>query len=64
MPESCRQCGTPLTRDEIGRTKKLINRGATEFLCCACMAGHFAVTVDELRRKVEEFREIGCTLFE
>lgn len=64
MPEHCRQCGADLTRDEVGLTKKLINRGATEFLCYGCMAAHFAVTVEVLRQKAAEFREMGCTLFE
>ncbi len=63
MPECCR-CDTPLTRDEIGLTKKLINRGTTEYLCYACMAAHFRVTVEVLRQKVAEFREMGCTLFD
>lgn len=64
MPDACKQCGAPLTHDEIGLTKKLINRGCTEFLCYPCMAAHFQVTVDLLREKVEQFREMGCTLFE
>ena len=61
---SCIRCGAPLTRDEIGLTKKLINRGTVEYLCYHCLAAHFQVTVDDLRRKVEEFREMGCTLFQ
>lgn len=64
MNDPCQRCGAPLTRDEIGLTKKLINRGTTEYLCYDCMAAHFAVSVDALRRKVEEFREMGCTLFQ
>lgn len=68
MPEcagspACIRCGAPLTRDEIGLTKKLINRGCTEFLCYHCLAKHFQVTVEDLRRKIAEFREMGCTLF-
>ena len=63
MPE-CIRCGTPVTKDEIGLTKKLINRGCTEFQCLSCLAAHFRVTEDELKRKIEEFREMGCTLFE
>lgn len=64
MADACLQCASPLSRDEIGLTKKLINRGCTEFLCYACLAKRFDVTVEELRRKVEEFREMGCTLFD
>jgi hypothetical protein len=68
MPEcagspACIRCRAPLTRDEIVLTKKLINRGCTEFLCYTCLAAHFQVTVEDLLRKVEEFREMGCTLF-
>ena len=58
------QCGQPVNRDEIGLTKKLINRGATRYLCFACMAARFDVTVDDLLRKVAEFKEMGCTLFD
>lgn len=64
MADLCRRCGAPLTRDEIGLTKKLINRGCTEFLCYPCLAERFDVTVDLLRDKVEQFREMGCTVFE
>lgn len=64
MADACLQCASPLTRDEIGLTKKLINRGCTEFLCFRCMAEKFDATVADLLRKVEEFREMGCTLFE
>ena len=64
MPDTCLRCGQPVTKDEIGLTKKLINRGTTQWLCYACMSRHFDVTVDVLRRKVEEFREMGCLLFE
>ena len=63
MPEWVR-CHAPLTNDEIGLTKKLINRGTTEFLCYECLANHFRVTVELLREKVEQFREMGCTLFQ
>ena len=64
MHEQCRQCGAALTRDEVGLTKKLINRGATAYLCYACLAARFAVTVEVLKQKVADFREMGCTLFE
>ncbi|MDD6049799.1 MAG: hypothetical protein PUC00_00770 [Clostridiales bacterium] len=63
MHEQCCQCGAPLTQDEVGLTKKLINRGATSYLCYPCLAQRFAVTVEVLQEKVNEFREMGCTLF-
>ncbi len=60
----CYRCGAPLSQDEIGLTKKLINRGAADFLCYGCMAEHFLVTAAELQEKARQFREMGCTLFE
>lgn len=63
MPDSCFQCGRAVSPDEIGLTKKLINRGATKWLCYACLSRRFDVSVDVLLRKVEEFREMGCLLF-
>ncbi len=60
---ACLHCGKPLHPDEIGLTKKLINRGATVFFCIGCLAKRFEVTEDILYRKISEFREMGCTLF-
>ena len=61
--ERCARCGAPLSQDEIAVTKKLISRGATEFYCVACLAEWFEVTPDEIRRRIETFRRMGCTLF-
>ena len=60
----CRGCGRVLTRDEIALTRKLINRGATEYFCLTCLATHFQVPEDILREKIRQFREMGCTLFD
>ena len=59
----CNACGRLLESDEISLTKKMINRGASRFFCLSCLAVHFDVTEDILRRKIQEFREMGCTLF-
>ena len=59
----CTQCGVPVTRDEIGLTKKLINRGAREYLCIECLAKMFECPTDALRVKIEEWRAAGCALF-
>ena len=60
---ACRVCGRALTGDEIGMTKKMINRGAVEFFCMDCLAAYHGVPVEMLYRKLEEFRSQGCTLF-
>ena len=35
---ACMRCGASLTGEDIGAHKKLINRGATAFLCIDCLA--------------------------
>lgn len=63
MAERCALCGRTLESDEIALTRKLVNRGATRFFCLCCLGERFDVTEAELRRKIDEFREMGCTLF-
>lgn len=60
---TCKVCTKPLENDEIALTKKLINRGATEFMCIDCLAEKFEATREQLQGKIEEFRKMGCTLF-
>ena len=64
MMEKCRQCGRTLTADEVAVTKKMVNRGAREFYCVDCLAGHFKVTPEVIREKIQQFKEMGCTLFQ
>jgi uncharacterized protein YlaI len=59
----CTSCDRELNVIDIGLTKKLINRGATSFLCKKCLAVKFKVTEELLDQKVREFRDYGCVLF-
>jgi len=52
-----------LNKNEVGLTKKLINKNAEHFYCLECLAEYLEVDVDCLLEKVEEFKEQGCTLF-
>jgi len=61
--DTCMICGRKLERDEIALTRKLINRGATEFMCITCLADKFKVSEERLREKIEYFKSYGCTLF-
>ncbi len=63
MDSKCSKCGCTLTPDDIGATKKFINRGATEFFCLDCLAERFKVTRAYLEEKIEYLRKSGCTLF-
>lgn len=63
--KKCYVCGKePLTKNEIGLTKKLIDKNSKIFYCTPCLAEYLEVTEDELLDKVEEFKSEGCTLFE
>ncbi|MDD3412119.1 MAG: hypothetical protein PHY12_15045 [Eubacteriales bacterium] len=62
--DKCLTCGRALTRDEVALTRKLVNRGCTSFLCLRCMAARFDATEAQLRDKIQQFKEMGCTLFE
>lgn len=60
----CYVCGkTPLTKNEVGLTKKLIDKKTKVFYCIDCLAENLEVTTEELEAKIEEFKEEGCTLF-
>lgn len=60
----CAECGRELSRDEIALTKKMINRGLETFFCISCLAKRFAVSEELLKEKIEQFRMMGCTLFQ
>lgn len=62
--KKCYVCGkSPLKKDEIGLSKKLIDKKTEKFYCIDCLADYLEVTTDELDAKIEEFKEEGCTLF-
>ena len=62
--KQCYVCGkSPLSKDETGLVKKLIDKKAKQFYCLSCLADYFEVTEEELLAKVEQFKEEGCTLF-
>ncbi|MBQ9306477.1 MAG: DUF2197 domain-containing protein [Clostridia bacterium] len=59
----CSLCGEKVGRDEVGLTKKLINRGTQEYLCLACLSRRFRVSPEKLLEMADAFRAAGCTLF-
>lgn len=62
--KTCYICGkSPLTKEEVGITKKLIHPKTTNFYCLPCLADYLEVTEEELRAKIEEFKAEGCTQF-
>lgn len=62
--QSCYVCGKEkLSKNEIGLTKKILDKNAKCFYCLYCLAEYLEVDTDFLLEKVEEFKMQGCTLF-
>lgn len=62
--DKCMICKRELTSDETGLHKKLFNRGASQFMCINCSSEYLEVPKELLQSKIEQFKEMGCTLFE
>lgn len=60
---ACIKCGKELNGNDIGLTKKLINRGSVEFMCIDCIAEKFDCSRELLEKKIVQFKAAGCTLF-
>lgn len=62
--KSCCSCWKePLTKYEIGISKKLLGMKTKKYYCMNCMAGYLDTTVNNLLEQIEEFKADGCTLF-
>ena len=59
----CTDCEKALSKDEVALSRKLIDPDTTEFYCLDCMAENFGCSVEDLKIKIQEFKEQGCTLF-
>ena len=60
----CYVCGKNISKNEVGLTKKLINKNEKDYYCLSCLAEYLEVTEEELKDKIEEFKDEGCTLFQ
>jgi hypothetical protein len=62
--KSCYICGKDaLSKNEIGLTKKLLDKNSKQFHCIDCLAEYLEIDTEFLLAKVEEFKEQGCKLF-
>lgn len=61
----CYKCGKKeLSGDELAIYRKLVNRGAAEFLCIDCLAEFFKCDKRDIEAKIKYYRDSGeCTLF-
>ncbi len=58
---SCRK--TPLTKDEVGASKKLLGIDTDRQYCIDCLAAYLEVTSEDIQDKIQMFKEDGCELF-
>ena len=62
--KNCCFCGKEaLSKNEIGLTKKLLDKDSKRFYCLDCLAEYLEVDTELLIKKVEEFKAHGCELF-
>ena len=64
LNDKCMNCSKELTKDEKALYKRICNRGATEYKCIKCCAEYFKVEEKLLHKKIQMFKDQGCTLFE
>lgn len=58
---SCRKM--PLTKDEMGASKKLLGIGTDQLYCIDCLSAYLEVTPEDILEKIQMFKEDGCELF-
>ena len=64
MRKECYICfKSPLSKDEVGITKKLIDSDTDKFFCIDCLARFLECDIQDIFDKIEEFKEEGSTLF-
>ncbi|NLW71041.1 MAG: hypothetical protein GX061_08190 [Eubacteriaceae bacterium] len=62
---SCASCSKAnISRNEVGLNMKLIARNVKKFYCLDCLAKYLKVPPAYLLKKIQEFKEEGCMLFE
>ena len=61
--EMCYQCKKEVIRDDIGLCKKMLGKKTKQFFCREHLAEFLETDVETLTKKIEQFKEEGCTLF-
>lgn len=59
----CCDCEKAVKKDEIALARKMLDEDTEEFYCLTCMADFLGCNVEDLKIKISEFKEQGCTLF-
>lgn len=62
--DHCVKCGATLCQLDKALHRKMVNRGAQEFMCKSCLATHFDVTCEQLDELAAYYKREGCALFD
>lgn len=63
MKIMCENCSKPVVKKIQALNKKMISRNTKQFLCLDCLAKFLQTTPEELKEKIKQFEEEGCSLF-
>ena len=61
---NCKNCNKLLTTNDIGLYKRLVSMVDDGYLCKECLAERFNCEIKVLDDKIEQYKRMGCTLFE
>lgn len=59
----CCECGKNIKKDEKALSMKLLGTDIDEFYCLSCLSEYLECDIEDLKIKIKEFKEEGCTLF-
>lgn len=59
----CSDCGKNLKKDERALCLKILDTDLEGFYCLDCLAEFLGCSKSDLEIKIQEFKELGCTLF-
>ena len=61
--KNCFECSKRLKKDEVALCRKLLDVDTEDFYCIDCLAEYLECDIEDLKIKIKEFKEQGCTLF-
>ncbi len=59
----CCECNAILKKEETALCKKLLGLETEEYYCLKCFSVYLECSIEDLKIKILEFKEQGCTLF-
>lgn len=59
----CKSCGRSLSADEMSLYMKIVDIGASSYLCIDCLGDFLDCETELLQKKIIHYRNMGCTLF-